>query len=233
MAAPEAGGTEQSWEARLVSSARHYVPRSWRASTGESLAQAQRYGTFVKFMKRALPLAALALALAVLVYALQPRETGRIALTFERMGKIENDLAMIRPRLTGTDNQGLPFVVTAESATPENAAGDTVRLDQVKAEMVLKDGTSLHVTGAKGVVDSKARRLDVSGGIRFLADGGYSAETLSATADLKSGIVQGDSPVTAESKFGHLTANSFTFDRDTRLLHFQGNVRMLINRAPR
>ena len=227
MTPQETRGTE-SWEARLVSSARHYAPRVWRASTSESLAQAQRYGTFVKVMKRALPLAAVALALAVVVYALQPREKGRVALTFERMGKIENDLAMIRPRLTGTDNEGLPFVVTAESATPENAAGDTVRLDQVKAEMLLKDGTSVHLTAAKGLVDSKAGRLDVSGGIRFSADGGYSAETISATADLKSGTVRGDLPVIAVASFGHLTANSFTFDKDTRLLRFQGDVRTVL-----
>ena len=230
MTAPEIGG-ERSWEARLVSSARHYVPRSWRASTGESLAQAQRYGTFVKIMKRVLPLAALALALAVLVYAIQPREASRIALTFERLGKIENDLAMIRPRLTGTDDEGLPYVITAASATPETAGSDTVRLDQVAADMVLKDGTAVHLTAGKGVVDTKARHLDVTGGIKFTADGGYSAETESATADLKSGSMQGDSQVTADSKFGHLTAQSFTFDRDTRVLRFHGSVHMLLNRS--
>ena len=86
-------------------------------------------------MKRALPLAALALALAVLVYALQPRETGRMAMTFERMGNDRNDLAMIKPRLTGIDDDGLPFVVTADAAIQEARRPDRVRLKTCAAEI--------------------------------------------------------------------------------------------------
>ena len=42
-------------------------------------------------------------------------------MTFERMGHLANDLAMVKPRLIGTDSDGSPFVVTAEKAVQDAA----------------------------------------------------------------------------------------------------------------
>ena len=39
-------------------------------------------------------------------------------MTYEKLGQIENDLAMIKPRLTGADGKGNPFVITADAGDP-------------------------------------------------------------------------------------------------------------------
>lgn len=203
----------------------------WRPRPRGTLRSARRYSLFVKFMKGLLPIGALALAFSVAIYVFQPRDNARIALTFEQLGEIEGDLTMVRPTLTGTDDDGFPFVVTAASAMQENRGSDTVLLENVVADISLRDGTSLRVTAGKGVVDIKTRLLDISGGIRFTSKEGYDARTASAVADLRSGTVRGESPIEAEGKFGHITAERFALDRDTRQLLFSGNVRMLLNRA--
>ena len=51
------------------------TPRDWTARTRANARQAKRYSRFVTIMKRALPLAAVALLAAVLIYALQPRQS--------------------------------------------------------------------------------------------------------------------------------------------------------------
>jgi lipopolysaccharide export system protein LptC len=140
---------------------------------------------------------------------------------------------MLNPQLTGTDDQGLPFTVRAASAVQEGAAADLVRLRDIQAEMMLEDGSPLRVTAAEGLVDTRARRMDVSGGIRFTSADGYVAETERARADFRTGIVSGNAPVTATGKMGRLTANSFTFDKETKKLRFDGRVRMLVNGAKR
>ena len=147
-----------------------------RISPRETLATIRRYSIFVAFMKGALPVAALGLGVAVLVYAMQPRDTNRVALTFERMGTVENDLAMVMPRLTGVDDEGFPFVVTAATAVQESRGSDLVRLDDVNAEITLKEG-NVHVEAARGLVDTRQHLLDVSGGIRLTSDDGYDART--------------------------------------------------------
>ena len=204
------------------------VVRNWRMTPRETLHQARRYSAFVRIMKRALPLAVLGLGIAVLVYVLQPREVGRIAMTFETVSTIENDLTMLRPRLTGTDDDGMPFIVTAASAVEEDLT-ERVRLEDVQAELTLRDGTLLLLSAVRGVVDRRTSRLEISGGIEMTVPGGYVAHTANANADLRTGIVLGNSPVTAESKFGRLTAERFSFDKDTQQLLFLGDVHMLIN----
>ncbi len=208
-----------------------YRALQFRISPRETLATIRRYSIFVAFMKGALPMAALGLGIAVLVYALQPRDTNRMALTFERMGAIENDLAMVMPRLTGVDDDGFPFVVTAATAVQEARGSDMVRLEDVNAEITLKEG-KLHVEAANGLVDTRQHLLDVSGGIRLTSDDGYDARTPAAKADLKAGTVRGENGIEATGSFGRITADRFTMNRTTRQLRFTGNVRMVLNGVP-
>ncbi len=208
-----------------------YRALQFRISPRETLATIRRYSIFVAVMKRALPVAAVGLGIAVLVYAMQPRDTNRMALTFERMGKIENDLAMVMPRLTGIDDDGFPFVVTAATAVQEARGSDMVRLEDVTAEISLKEG-KLHVEAERGVVDTRQHLLDVSGGIRLTSEDGYDVRTPAAKADLKSGTVRGENGIEATGAFGRITADRFSMNRDTRQLRFTGNVRMLLNGVP-
>ena len=230
MNASGAEGMKKDWSERPMDNTPGAVVRNWRMTPRETLHQARRYSAFVRIMKRVLPLAALGLGIAVLAYVLQPREVGRVAMTFETASAIENDLTMLRPRLTGTNDDGLPFIVTAASAVESDLA-ERVRLEDVQVELTLRDGTLLLFSAAQGVVDRRTSRLEMSGGIEMTVPGGYVAHTANASADLRTGIVLGNSPVTAESQFGRLTAERFTFDKDTQQLLFLGDVHMLINGA--
>ena len=84
--------------------------RDWGSRRRATAREAERYSRFVTIMKRALPLAAAALVATVLVYALQPRQerSAHVAMTFQRLGIVNDDLAMLKPRLTGADDQGDP-----------------------------------------------------------------------------------------------------------------------------
>lgn len=206
-----------------------YRAREWRISVRATFLSARRYSLFVKFMKGALPLAALGLGILVLIYVLQPRESGRLALTFERLGRVEGDLGMVKPQLSGTSDDGLPFVVTAATATQEGRGSDRVRLENIVADFSLKDGTTLHVVAANGVVDTKTHVLQVSGGIRLISQNGYDARTPSAVADLKAGTVHGENGIAAQGSFGQITARRFALDRGTKQLRFSGNVQTLLN----
>ena len=222
---------DQTSGARESEKPARYRALQFRISPRETLDKIRRYSIFVAVMKGALPAAALGLGIAVLVYALQPREANRMALTFERMGTVENDLAMVMPRLTGIDNDGFPFVVTAATAVQESRGSDTVRLEDVIADITLKEG-KLHVEAARGVVDTRQHLLDVSGGIRLTSEDGYDARTPAAKADLKAGTVRGENGIEATGTFGRITADRFTMNRATRQLRFTGNVRMMLNGAP-
>ena len=177
-------------------------------------------------MKRALLLAALALIAAVIAYSLQPREQSRVAMTFEHMGNVANDLAMIKPRLTGTDASGNPFVVTADSAAQDGRNAHRARLKNVQADITLNKKTWLSASAENGLLDADARTLKLSGAIAIYSDSGYELHTDGADVDLKTGLMRGPNPVTGQGPLGTLRADRFTVDRNAGQVHFMGHVKM-------
>src|ERR1051326_1453212 len=89
---------------QTIGSATARARRDWTARTRDTAFHALRYSRFVGVMKRALPIAAGALIAVVLIFALLPRQTDKVSFAYERMGRIENDLAMLKPRLRSEEH---------------------------------------------------------------------------------------------------------------------------------
>jgi lipopolysaccharide export system protein LptC len=202
--------------------------RDWTARTRATARQAERYSRFVVIMKRALPLAAAALVAAVLVYALQPRQQSRdrVAMTFQRLGIVNNDLAMLKPRLTGVDSEGDPYVVTADEAIQDRRDAKRARLENVQGDATMKDGSWMGATATGGVLDGTAHRLDLRGAVALYSDGGYELHTTAATVSMRNGIVTGDQFVNGQGPLGTFRADRFRVMRATKMVFLYGNVHM-------
>ena len=200
--------------------------RDWSARSRLQVGDPQRYTRFVTIMKRALLLAALALIAAVIAYSLQPREQNRVAMTFEHMGTVANDLAMIKPRLSGTDPSGNPFVVTADAAVQVGPNLHRARLTNVQADITLDKQNWLTTSAESGLFDADAKTLKLSGAIAVYSDSGYELHTNGAGVDLKTGVMEGPNAVTGHGPLGSLRADRFTVDRNTKQVRLIGNVKM-------
>lgn len=221
----------------------------WAVRARTTVRESQRYTRFVTIMKRALLLAAGAVLLAVLAYSLQPRDVGHYAMTFENMGKLANDLTMQRPRLSGTDGDGNPFVVTADMAVQDSHHVHRARLTNVEGDFTAKDRAWYTLTAPHGFLDSDAQKLWLQGAISLYSDGGYELHTMSAFVDLaqacdpKTGkpppgkpgkppprcaktAVRGDQPVHGQGPAGKLRADRFHMDKATKRMFFTGHVAM-------
>ena len=205
-----------------------YRARQFRSVARATLRGARRYSVFVRIMKGALPLMAMGLAILVLVYVLQP-PPARMQMAFQRLGSLANDLAMDNPRLSGTDNDGQPFVVSARRAIPDGSGAARIRMQELVADFSLRDGTGIHVTAASGLIDTRTRVLEMSGGIHLTSQNGYDAKAPVATADLRAGTIHGENGIAADGAFGRITAQRFAMNRESRQLHFWGDIRMLLN----
>src|SRR6266550_1410987 len=97
--------------------ANRVAPRhDWSARARSTAMDALRYTKFVGVAKRVLQVGAFAVIAAVLGFFFFQRQPARMSMGFERLGHIENDLTMVKPRLTGQDAKGNPFVITADAA---------------------------------------------------------------------------------------------------------------------
>jgi len=181
-------------------------------------------------MKRALPLAAAALIAAVLVYALQPRQESRerVAMSFQRLGIVNNDLAMMKPKLTGETNEGDPYVVTADEAIQDRQDAKRASLRTILGDVTLKDGSWIGAVAPKGELDGRKHHLALEGAISVYSDGGYELHTSVADIDMQKATIVGNRAVTGQGPLGNFRADRFQVDRRARMVFLHGHVQMTI-----
>ena len=211
-----------------AAAAKEHPLRDWTERTRTTALQALRYSRFVAFMKRALPIAAVAVVAAVIAYSLVPRGQDRFSLLNQRVGNLRNDLAMTKPRLTGTDARGNPFVITADAAIQDPTNRHRATLKQVQADMQFDGERWLNASADTGLFDMDTGTLKLSGDIALYSDSGYELHTKSADADLRKNIFWGKDAVTGHGPLGSLSADSFKIDRLKRQLKLSGHVHMIM-----
>jgi lipopolysaccharide export system protein LptC len=198
--------------------------RDWTARARGTAMDAIRYSQFVALMKRALPIAAAAILAAVIVYSLLPRQSEKITITAEHIGRIDNDLAMIKPRLTGVDDSGNPFVITADVAIQDPKHMHRGKMKKIEADSVMQNGHWMNTTADGGFFDMDAGTLKLRGNVSVFTDDGDEMHTASVDIDMKKGLFHGPGVVTGHGPFGTLRADSFDADHRKQLLHLVGHV---------
>jgi len=200
----------------------------WSARVRTTTVEALRYSRFVMLMKRLLSLGAFLIIAAVLAFFFVQRMPRQLQMSYERLGRIENDLTMVKPRLTGADAKGNPFVITAESAVQDANNAKKASLKNLEADLTLDKSNWINARARNGMVDMATGQLELSGGIDVFTANGYELHSNSASANLKQSIIHGHETVTGQGPQGTLRADQFHADRSTNILTLSGHVQMTL-----
>ena len=201
----------------------------WSARVRTTAREALRYSKFVYLMKRLLSLGAFLIIAAVLAFFFVQRQPRQLSLSYEQLGRIENDLAMVKPRLTGADAKGNPFVITADMAVQDSQNAKKASLQNLEADLAMDKSSWVNARARAGMVDMAAGQLELTGGIDIFTDTGYELHSQRASMNLKQSVVHGHQPVTGQGPDGTFRADGFHADRNTNLLTLSGNVRMTLH----
>ena len=201
----------------------------WSARVRTTAIEALRYSKFVHLMKRVLSLGAFLIIATLLSFLFVQRQPRQLAVSYEKLGRIENDLAMVKPRLTGADGRGNPFVITADMAVQDSKNTRKASLKNLEADLALDKNSWINARARAGMVDMAAGRLELNGGIDLFTDTGYELHSASASMNLKQSVVHGHQEVTGRGPDGAFRADGFHADRNTNLLTLTGNVRMTLH----
>ena len=178
---------------------------------------------FVTIMKRALLLAALALIAAVIAYSLQPREQGRVAMTFEHLGRVANDLAMIKPRLTR--HRFLRQSLRRHGRCRRCRTGPT-RIAR-GSRMCRPISRSIRAPGSQparraGFSMRMPRRCSFRARSRSIPTSAMSCTPTGAHVDLKMGRMRRQRNGHRPRSDGHARADRFAVDRNTKQVRLIG-----------
>ena len=151
----------------------------------------------------------------------KPVQTSKSAKGAEISSK---ESVMLAPVFTGFDKNNQPYSVSAKSARRDEARPDTVFLDEVKGELKLrKSGDVVVMTADRGTYASDSKKLDLTGTVRMISTGKYSARTDSAKVNLTDKGLRSESPVNVVFSDGVIDANGVQlWDAGERILFFNG-----------
>lgn len=183
-----------------------------------------RRSRYVLFSKIALGLMITVLLGVVVILPLMEEEA-RITIAVNEKGQQAQPM-MMNPKFQGTDAQNQPFTVTATRAFHKDA--DNVQLENIQADMTLKDRTWLALTADKGTINLGDQNLQLFGHVKIYHDKGYEFTTESMRIDTATGNVVGESALEGQGQVGNFKAEQFSiFDKGNRMI-LSGHVTMTI-----
>jgi len=162
------------------------------------------YSRVVRILKIALPLVAVALLSTIFLVQEEDSFDGGLVFSSADLETLGDGLTVNNPRLAGTTRDGTAYVLSAETAVPDETGVSIVEFTALNSVMRYSGGQviELHASNAVAVVNE--RILNLKDGINLRTSAGYVASTMSATADLDAGTLITNSPVTANGPNGQI-----------------------------
>ena len=200
----------------------------WSARVRTTTVEALRYSRFVVLMKRILALGAFLIIAAVLAFFFVQRMPRKLEMSYEQLGRVQNDLTMMKPRLAGSDSKGNPYVITADRAVQDSRDAKKAVLQNIQADLTLDHANWVNARARSGLVDMTTGQLELYGGIDVFTAAGYELHSASASANMKQSVIHGHEPVTGQGPSGTLRADEFHADRATDILTLSGHVHMTL-----
>lgn len=182
---------------------------------------------FVAFARIALPAAVGVITVAMVAAPLQVRQEMSFVLDKKKVAVTENRMQVERATYRGEDAQGRAFLLSAGSAVQHSATEPVVRLNDLSAQLQLKDGPA-SVSAQNGQYNMDSDKVVVPGPLQFRASNGYQLDTNGATVDLRNRQMTSDNGVSGHTPQGSFTAARMRADLEDHSVRLEGGARLRI-----
>lgn len=197
-----------------------------RLTTAEATART----TMVRRLRIGLPVVAFAL---VAVFFLNTREDtvdDAFLKDFANLDATPEELTMANPRVTGIDDKGQPYEITAETALQNPGAKETVELIRPRAVSRGADDRTVAYAD-KGLFQSSEKILNLRDGVTVehaIGGDAYVLRTPTAKVSIEDETVESNDGVVGEGEAGTLRADRMRAYNGEGRVVFEGNVSMRI-----
>lgn len=191
------------------------------------MSRALRHSARVRFLKKALPAAALGLIGVFALAALLAQGFGGAAL--QSLALEDGRIVMQSPRLNGLTSDNRPYVMQAEKAFQAIANPDDIKLVGITADMPFGEGATAKVVAAEGHLDNAKRTLKLVGGFTLDTTDGLTGRFEEADIDIANNGLTTSRPVAIANPAFDIRADAMQLIDGARILIFEKQVRMVIS----
>lgn len=199
--------------------------RQLRSKRQHFAAPGGSHDRLVRFLARALPMAVGVIAALMVITPLGPGSEVSFLLDRNKVAMIDERLAVTNAMYRGEDDEGRPFSLTAGEAVQRSSAEGVVRMRDLQAQILLRDGPA-RITAQAGAYDIEREVMRIDGPLRLSAADGYSMVARGVSVDLTTRRMFGDEGVEGELPAGSFSADRVVADLDKRIFSLKGNARL-------
>lgn len=189
----------------------------WAPKRRLTLAQARRRSDLVRFLRMLFTTAA-AISAGVLIGSLAYSVISHG--NMPQTNRTANIVTMLNPRFTGRDANGVPYVITADTA--QRNPGNAQLVDLVNP--ALDEGSTGKVQAPRGVFDQESQQLELFENVVLTDNAGNRFETTHARMFVEENRVIGLEPLVGAGPLGQIRADSYEIQDGGARIVFKGNV---------
>jgi lipopolysaccharide export system protein LptC len=135
--------------------------------------------------------------------------------------------------ITGFDEEHQPYSMTARSAVQDKDIPSHVHLEAVSGQSHRANGDTIDVRADRGLYDTQAKELGLSGGVVIVSKDRFTARMDSAVVDVKKKQLESHSPVEVELPGGgKIAAKTLKITNNGDDVIFSGGVRAQFKSNP-
>ena len=196
----------------------------WEPKRTLTLEAARKHSARIKVLRRML------LGLCVLLAAYLVYEFATQSNTLSIYDDPTESVRMENPRYSGRTTDGLPFYLTANTATRTLANRSEVSLIKPVLEFIREDGAQASfVVAETGTYDDVKKILNLRTAVDLNTDDGNSCKTTHARIFAKEKRIEGDERIECNGSFGIVNGNAFEINDNYTVFVFKNGVDALID----
>jgi lipopolysaccharide export system protein LptC len=203
------------------------MPDSMR---GDAFHRAQKHSRRVRVLKFAVPLLAVAIAIAFPVYSYLGAPVS-VSIQADGTAFSDGKLVMANPKLNGFTKQKLPYSLTATRATQDVGKQGIIDLEGINAKLPVASDNVVAVDAAHGIYDRDHNTMDLTSDVSVTTSDGMVAKFKSIFLDMGKGSMKTSNPVDVSRGGSRITADSMSVEDNGRLVVFENRVRVNIDPA--
>lgn len=205
----------------------------WTMSRGDSaraFRNARRHSRAVRVMRIGIPLAVAFgfIVISLMTYFNPLRVLAKLPLNINDLVISGTKITMEKPHLSGFTKDARAYEFTADAAAQDLTKSDIVELRNIRATLQMQDKTTMEMTAAAGIYDTKAETLNLNQNILLSSSTGYRGRLSEAMVDIRKGQIVSNHPVELELLQGILNANRLEIVDSGDLVRFDSGVDMVL-----
>jgi LPS export ABC transporter protein LptC len=167
---------------------------------------------------------------AMLFYFLHFRQGRRLVQLPLPKAAAKAIMALSKVRQTATKDGVVQWKLEADTAEMDAATGQMV-IQSPEINFFLEDGSQVHLTAQKGILDTHANNMEVQGNVHLRSDR-YTLVTEALAYDNERRVITTSQAVRISGKTIQLDATTMTYDLKTNQALFGGPVKGILHENP-